>query len=114
MSKLSFLKKKLTPIVIAAVLAASLTAGVFILNAGATEAIYDAVSGKDPQRKITCMRQLKAVTPETLKNAAEIYRKAWENGNRSTAGSAAAINANADLYDVILNPFRAKDLLQGE
>ena len=31
---------------------------------------------------------------------------------RSTAGSAAAINANADLYDVILNPFNAQDASQ--
>ena len=60
------------------------------------------------------MRQLKAVTPETVRAAAELYEKLWENGVHSTSGSAAAINANADLYDVILNPFNAKDATQTE
>ncbi len=32
----------------------------------------------------------------------------------STAGSAAAINANADMFEVILNPFNAKDASQVE
>ena len=81
---------------------------------GAISAIEDALAGKNPERVLDYMRQLKAVTPETVKAAAEIYRKAWENGVHSTAGSASAINANADLYDVILNPFNAQDASQKE
>ncbi len=82
--------------------------------AGATGAIYDVLSEKAPDRKLDYMRRIKAVTPDTVRNAAEIFRKVWENGVRSTAGSAAAINNNADLYDVILNPFNAQDMSQVE
>ncbi|MBR3017339.1 MAG: insulinase family protein [Clostridia bacterium] len=80
--------------------------------AGAINALSDTLSGKALDRNLDYMRQLKALKPDSVKAAAEIYRKAWENGVRSTAGSAAAINANADLYDVILNPFNAKDTSQ--
>ena len=76
---------------------------------GASNAIFSALTGMDPEILLEDMRTIKAVTPETVKAAAEIYRKAWENGVHSTAGSAAAINENADLYDVILNPFNAVD-----
>ncbi|MBR6185905.1 MAG: insulinase family protein [Clostridia bacterium] len=82
--------------------------------AGAVSAISDTLNEKKLDRFLDYMRQLKAVTPDTVKAAAEIYRKAWENGVHSTAGSAAAINANADLYDVILNPFNAADASQVE
>ena len=81
---------------------------------GAIAAIEDTLSEKKLDRAIDYMRQLKAVTPDTVKAAAELYRKAWENGVHSTAGSAAAINANADLYEMILNPFNAKDTSQVE
>ena len=82
--------------------------------AGAVTAIEDTLFEQKLDRNLDYMRQLKAVTPETVKAAAEIYRKAWENGVHSTAGSASAINANADLYDVILNPFNAQDASQVE
>lgn len=77
---------------------------------GAVNAINDVLTEQKADRALDSMRQIKAVTPETVKNAAEIYRKAWENGVHSTSGSAAAINANADLYETILNPFNAKDM----
>ncbi len=79
---------------------------------GAINAINDVLNEKTPDRYLNYMRQLKAVTPDTVKRAAEILRKAWENGVHSTAGSASAINKNADLYDVILNPFNAQDASQ--
>ena len=82
--------------------------------AGAVSAISDTLSEKKLDCTLDSMRQLKTVTPDTLKEAAELYRKAWENGVHSTAGSAAAINANAGLYDVILNPFGAVDASQVE
>ncbi len=81
---------------------------------GAVSVLEDVLVGKKLDRNLDYMRQLKAVTPETVKAAAETFRKAWENGARSTAGSAAAINENADLYEVILNPFNAKDTSQVE
>ena len=76
---------------------------------GAANAVSGILDNRAQEEVLEHMRQLKAVTPETLKAYAEIYRKAWENGVHSTAGSAAAINANADLYESILNPFNAKD-----
>ncbi len=76
---------------------------------GAAAAAQDVLEGKDPLRKQTYMRQLKAVTPETVKKAAEYYRKAWENGVRSTAGGTAKISENADLYDAVMNPFNVQD-----
>ena len=76
---------------------------------GAENAIETHLSGLDPELKLTCMRQLKQVTPETVKAAAELYRRAWENGVHSTAGGAGAIGECAELYDVILNPFGAQD-----
>ncbi len=72
---------------------------------GAKAAVEDTLAGKGPAEKLEKMKQLKAVTPESIKKAAELYRKAWEAGTRSTAGSAAKVNEAADLYDSILNPF---------
>ena len=55
--------------------------------------------------KLQCMRNLEATTPETLAEYAPAVRRLVEEGARYTAGGAAAINAEADRYDVILNPF---------
>lgn len=82
--------------------------------AGATSAIERAINGIPQDKNLEYMRELKAVTPETVKQAAEIYQKAWDNGVHSTAGSAAAINANADMFEVVLNPFNAMDSTQVE
>ncbi len=76
---------------------------------GAIAAIGDTLAGKKLDRNLEYMRQIKKVTPEAVKTSAELYRKAWENGVHSTAGSAAAINQNTDLFDSILNPFNAQD-----
>ena len=81
---------------------------------GAVDAIVGLLDGDRQERKIERMRELKAVTPEKVKESAEMFRKLSENGIRTTAGSAAAINANADYYDVILNPFNARDLSGAE
>ena len=75
---------------------------------GAYGTVQTVLEGRDPEEKLAQMRQLKAVTPETVKAAAELYRKAWENGYRGTAGSAAAIQSAADLYDNVLNPFNTQ------
>ena len=81
---------------------------------GGLSAMTNVITGRDQNLTLEYMRQLKAVTPETLTSSAEIFRNLAENGVRQTAGSAAAINAHADLYDVILNPFGAKDNTQVE
>ena len=79
---------------------------------GAMTALIDTLNGDAQEQKLEYMRELKAVTPEALAAAADMYQKLSENGIRSTAGSASMINANADLYDVILNPFNAQDASQ--
>ena len=81
---------------------------------GAVSAISTVLDGKAQDEKLAYMEQIKAVTPEAVQAAAAYYQKAWDNGVHSSAGSAAAINANADLFDVILNPFGAVDASQVE
>ena len=81
---------------------------------GAASAAMDALQGLDADRRLQWMRQLKQVTPETVHADAELYVKLVENGARMTAGAASAINANAELFDVILNPFGAMDATQVE
>ena len=75
-------------------------------------AAVNLIDGEGQEKTLEYMQQLKSVTPESMANAAELYQKLWDNGVHSTAGSASAINANADLYDVILNPFNAQDASQ--
>ena len=79
---------------------------------GAADVISTVVAGYPQDRALEYMRQYKATTPETVRASAEIFAKMMENGSRSTFGSAAAINANADFFDSILNPFNAKDTSQ--
>ena len=81
---------------------------------GAMDALLGNLDGDEQEKVQLQMQQLKSVTPEKIAAAAEIYRKLAETGVRSTAGGAAAVNANADLYDVILNPFGAKDATETE
>ena len=81
---------------------------------GAINAAEYTLAGLKQDRYLDYMRQLKKVTPESVKACADLYRKAWENGVHSTAGSAAAINQNADLFETILNPFNAQDTSQVE
>ena len=81
---------------------------------GAVNAGMDALQGLDPARWLEWMRQLKQVTPETVRADAELYAKLLENGTRITAGAASTINENAGLFDAILNPFGAVDATQVE
>ena len=50
-----------------------------------------------------------AWTPEKLAEWAEMLQMLTEEGAVRTAGSAAAIHAEADRYDMILNPFDPSD-----
>ncbi|MBO2516092.1 MAG: hypothetical protein CW338_02275 [Clostridiales bacterium] len=85
-------------------------------------AFLNYMSGTPQEDRITYMKQLKAVTPDAVRACSDMYRKLYENGTFITAGSAAAINANADLYASIINPFGVvdnsnatfDDLIEGE
>ena len=76
---------------------------------GAVAEITRLLTGKDADRVLKQMRELKQVTPASIQASAEIFRRLWENGYRATAAGAGTINANADLYQNILNPFGAVD-----
>ncbi len=77
---------------------------------GAVAALNNRISGIPDDNKLQSMRALKTATPETLKDFAGILASLLNTGIRGTAGSAAAINANAEMYDAVLNPFNAKDM----
>ena len=81
---------------------------------GAVQAALDTLQGKDPEERLAWMRALKQVTPESIRNYAVLYERMSESGLRMTAGAASAINANAELFDAILNPFGAVDPTQVE
>jgi len=76
---------------------------------GALGAAFGALEDKDQDETLTYMKQLKAITPETFAKYAALYEKLVDNGVRSTSGSAAKINANAERYEAILDPFGVKD-----
>ena len=79
---------------------------------GPLNAALNTLEGLDPDRYLEHMRQLKRVTPDFVREAAALYANLCENGARMTAGAASAINANADQFDAILNPFGAVDRTQ--
>ena len=74
---------------------------------GAISAMNLILTGRTQAEKLDYMREIKAVTPETIKAYADVYKNLYEKGVKSTAGGATAINSNAELYDEILNPFGA-------
>ena len=81
---------------------------------GAVNAALLTLEGRAQDEVLDYMRQLKSVTPETFTKYAELYAKLVENGVIFTAGPASAIEANAERYEAVLNPFGAKDASQVE
>ena len=79
---------------------------------GAAAAALDVLEGKDPARTLEYMRELKRVTPETVREAAGLYARLAGTGARMTAGPASAVNAEAEQFDAILNPFGVADNAQ--
>ena len=76
---------------------------------GAAAAGLDVLQGFDPARKLTWMAELKQVTPEKIRQSADMYKALMEKGVRMTAGGAGVIEAHKDLYKEILNPFGVVD-----
>ena len=77
---------------------------------GASAQISLILQGKSTDIAIQKMRAYKSVTPESVKEASEVFARLIEKGARGTAGSIGAVKDNADLYDVVLNPFHTTDL----
>ena len=81
---------------------------------GAVNAITNHLVGIPADDTQQCMRELKALTPEAVKACADVYARLLADGYRFTSGGAGAINARAELFDEILNPFGAEDLSEAE
>ena len=72
---------------------------------GAVQRIGSAVTGNEPGNKLKKLRGYKETTTRHLTELADLIEKLLAAGNRSTIGDAGMIRENAELYDVILNPF---------
>ncbi len=79
---------------------------------GALATAIDTLDTAEGIDTVTCMQQLKAMTPEKIKEFAGLYEKLVENGHVFTAGGAGAIEAAGVAYDRVLNPFNAQDKSQ--
>lgn len=69
---------------------------------GAAYAINQYVAGRPADEKLQRMREMKAMTVEDLRELAPALTKLYADGMRSTAGGAAIIEANKDLFDEVL------------
>lgn len=76
---------------------------------GAGNAILTILAGDDQTEVLEWMRRLKSIKAEDVTAYADIYASIMANGVHSTAGGAGAIEANAALYENIINPFGAVD-----
>lgn len=76
---------------------------------GTTNVIFSAIQGDDQAERLAWMKQLKSLKAEDLSQYVAVYEKLVANGARSTAGGAGAIEANAALYEAVINPFNAVD-----
>lgn len=77
--------------------------------AGASNAIFKVIAGDDQAEALTWMQQLKSIKAEDLSKFVNAYANLVANGVISTAGGASAIEANAALYESVINPFGAVD-----
>ncbi len=77
--------------------------------AGASNAIFNVIDNKPQDEALTYMKALKSIKAEELGKYVELYTNLVNNGAVITAGGAAAIQANAALFESTLNPFGAVD-----
>lgn len=74
---------------------------------GGMDTALNVLVGDPVDLPLQYMRELKGLTPEVLAEYINAYTKLAEDGVRFTVGGAAAIAAEADRYDAVLNPFGA-------
>ena len=75
-------------------------------------ALGNLLTGQSQEEKRANMEALKAVKVEKLPEYAAVLSKLMTNGVRGTISSASIINANAELYQTVSNPFGAVDASQ--
>jgi Zn-dependent M16 (insulinase) family peptidase len=69
---------------------------------GATNYISEYLMGRTAEDKLKLLREIKSVTVQDIRDSAAVFEKALENGAYTTAGSAAKIDENKDLYDAVI------------
>lgn len=79
---------------------------------GAIKAINRRIDGAPDDVTLQAMQALKTANPETLKVFAAYLADMMNTDIRGTAGASSGINANADMFDAVLNPFNTEDLSQ--
>lgn len=78
------------------------------------KALTNMLAGHPQEEKLENMRALKSITVERLPEYADVIDQLMEKGVRGTVSSASGINANAGLYEKIVNPFNVVDASQVE
>ena len=73
---------------------------------GAISAVNRKICNIPDELRIQRMQELKALTPERLREYAAAYRALAENGDLFTIGGSAAIHEHEELYDLILDPLK--------
>ncbi len=76
---------------------------------GALSALLGTLDERPQEVYLQWMKELKGLTPEKVQAYAPLYRQLSEQGHRSTAGGAAILKENAELFDVVYNPFGVKE-----
>ena len=79
---------------------------------GALDELNRIVHNRPADEKLNMLRAYKSVTPEKVRDSADVYKLLLEKGPRGTAGAIGALQENSGLYDVIMNPFHTEDLSQ--
>ena len=79
---------------------------------GAVAELSRIIQNRPADEKLQMMRACKSVTPESVKASASVFAMLAENGPRGTVGPIGVLQANAGLYDAVLNPFHTEDLTQ--
>ncbi len=77
--------------------------------AGAESTILNVISGNAQDESLAYMQSLTGWKAAAVAKYADAYATLGPNGVRSTAGGAGVIEANAALFETILNPFNAVD-----
>ena len=76
---------------------------------GGMSAVLTTLEGESQEKVLDYMHQLKGITADSVAQYADMYRLLAENGKLATVGAASTINANAELYSQVLNPFGVGD-----
>ncbi len=76
---------------------------------GGMSAVLNTLECEKQEKVLQYMRELKGITADTVAQYADMYAKLAKNGMIATAGAASTVNANAELYNVVLNPFGVED-----